>query len=174
MLQALQPYAAIVALAACALAAIGLIWLIVLSRRVRTVTPHLRRLVRDLEGRSAAEVLAAHLGNMDLILRRASEVNVRAQELSQRQRYSVQKVAFRRFNAKPDIGGELSFALALLDEQDNGVLLTSIYHIEESRIYGRKITGGQATAPLLPEEQAALTEALRVRAPTEGSAEQIL
>ncbi len=161
MLPALQPYAALLALGGCALGVVALIWLAVLRRRVRTVTPHMRLLVRNLEGKSGAEVLEAHLANMDLILRRASEMNVQAEDIARRQRYSIQRVGFRRFNAKPDIGGELSFALALLDEEDNGVLLTSIYHIEEARVYGRAIAGGRATAPLLPEEEAALEEALR-------------
>ena len=165
MLQLLQSQSGPLAAAACLLSLILLIWVVVLSRRLRTVTPHMRHLVRDMEGRSPAEVLQQHLANMELMTRRASEIKLLGEDLARRQHYSVQKVGFVRFDAEKELGGELSFSLALLDEKDDGVLLTSIYRLEECRIYAKAVRAGQADKATSPEEKTALERALQPQQP---------
>jgi hypothetical protein len=65
-----------------------------------------------------------------------------------------------RFNAFDDIGGEQSFAVALLDANGNGVVLSSLYGRQDSRLYAKTIAGGEPDRPLSSEEKRALDQAL--------------
>ena len=73
---------------------------------------------------------------------------------------SVQKVGFLRFNPFQDTGGDNSFALALLDRENNGVILSSFYTREGVRIYAKQIENGASRQALSDEEKKVLEEAL--------------
>ena len=66
---------------------------------------------------------------------------------------SIQKVGIIRYNAYKDTGSDLSFTLALLDENNNGVVLNGIYSREMSNIYAKPIENGKSTYTLSDEEQ---------------------
>ena len=57
---------------------------------------------------------------------------------------SVRNVALLRYDAFEDVGGRLSFSCALLDDQGNGVVLTSINGRQETRVYAKPVTQGPA------------------------------
>jgi hypothetical protein len=65
-----------------------------------------------------------------------------------------------RFNSGSNDGGNLSFALALLDGQQTGLIMTSLHGREHNRIYCKAVKEGQPVQPLNDEEQQALIEAL--------------
>ena len=52
---------------------------------------------------------------------------------------ALQNVGFVRFNAFPDVGSELSYALAVVDERGNGFIVSSIYSREEVRTYAKAV-----------------------------------
>ena len=69
---------------------------------------------------------------------------------------SLQRVGFVRFNAFPDVGSELSYALAVLDGQGNGFLISSIYSREEVRTYAKAIRSFSTDKELSDEERRAV------------------
>ena len=69
---------------------------------------------------------------------------------------SLQRVGFVRFNAFPDVGSELSYALAVVDGQGSGFLVSSIYSREEVRTYAKAIRGYTADKELSDEERRAI------------------
>lgn len=73
---------------------------------------------------------------------------------------SVQKIGFLRFNPFSDTGGDNSFVLALLDRNNNGVLITSLYLREKMRLYAKKVEDGQTQQQLSVEEEKVLKEAI--------------
>lgn len=73
---------------------------------------------------------------------------------------AVQKVAFRRFNPFENTGGDQSFTLVLLDRDNNGVIVSSLYAREGVRVYGKEVDGGKAKQLLSDEEQSLLQEAV--------------
>jgi len=94
------------------------------------------------------------------------EIKAICQELTQLQSSNkrklaktIQHVGFYRYNAFPDTGGELSFSLALLNEQQEGFVLTSLYSRQEARVYAKEIHKG-SLARLSPEEQEAIRRAI--------------
>lgn len=69
----------------------------------------------------------------------------------------LHKSSLVRFNPFRDIGGDQSFSLALLDGDDNGVVISSLYSRDGVRIYSKSIQAGQSVKyPLTDEEKQAI------------------
>jgi Protein of unknown function (DUF4446) len=68
-----------------------------------------------------------------------------------------------RYDAYNEMSGRQSSSIALLDEHRNGVVLSSILHREQARLYAKSVTAGRSEIDLSPEEQAAVDAALAAR-----------
>lgn len=64
-----------------------------------------------------------------------------------------------RYDAYDEMGGQLSWSLALLDDGGDGVVVTSIHGRSEARTYARSVSGWTSEHPLSEEETVALTRA---------------
>jgi hypothetical protein len=71
-------------------------------------------------------------------------------------RSALRHVAVVRYDAFGDMGGHLSWSLALLDDAGDGVVLTSIHGRSDSRTYAKNVSGWTATQQLSPEETEAI------------------
>jgi len=74
-------------------------------------------------------------------------------------RTEVPRIGFVRYNAFSDVGSDLSYALALLSRDGDGVVLSSIYSREDTRTYGKAVTGFKPAADSSDEELAAIEKA---------------
>ncbi len=72
----------------------------------------------------------------------------------------IQKIGIVRYNAFQDTGSDLSFALALLDEKNNGVVLNGIYSREMSNIYAKPVENGKSKYTISEEENLAIEKAI--------------
>ncbi|HEX6488672.1 MAG TPA: DUF4446 family protein [Candidatus Dormibacteraeota bacterium] len=72
---------------------------------------------------------------------------------------AIQRVGVVRFNPYHDTGGEYSFAVALLDEAGGGLLLTGLYHRDQSRVYAKEIRAWTSEHELMDEEREAIEKA---------------
>lgn len=68
----------------------------------------------------------------------------------------IDRVALLRYKAFPDVGGDLSFSLALLNQRGSGLVLTGIHGRSETRIYAKGVESFQSSHPLSEEEQQAI------------------
>jgi hypothetical protein len=78
-------------------------------------------------------------------------------------RRGLRRVGLVRYDALADMGGRMSFSVALLDDNANGVMISAINGRTESRCYGKTITAGTAEQDLSPEEKDAIARALAPR-----------
>jgi hypothetical protein len=69
---------------------------------------------------------------------------------------ALRHVAVVRYDAFGDMGGHLSWSLALLDDGGDGVVLTSIHGRSDSRTYAKNVNGWSASQQLSPEEEEAI------------------
>ena len=76
-------------------------------------------------------------------------------------RDALRHLAVVRYDAFGDMGGHLSWSLALLDDGGHGVVLTSIHGRSEARTYAKSITGWTCEQQLSPEEVEAIDHARR-------------
>ena len=93
--------------------------------------------------------------NRRAISRVAQQLNETQAEVAS----SLRHLAVVRFNALSDLGGRFSFALALLDDAANGVVLTSIQGHQQGRMYAKAVFEGTCDSPLSPEETEAINNA---------------
>jgi Protein of unknown function (DUF4446) len=110
---------------------------------------------------------AASLENVIYSLKQELK-NSRAQEdalgkalmdLKSKTAFAIQRVGLVRFNPFNDGGGNFSFTLALLDDYNSGVIITSMYGREQNRIYTKKIEQGKCDIKLTEEEEQAISRA---------------
>jgi enoyl reductase-like protein len=73
---------------------------------------------------------------------------------------SIKRVGLVKFNSFADEGGNLSFALALLDSQNSGVVVTSMHGRQQNRIYAKAVHHSVGEVPLNEEEQKAVMQAV--------------
>ncbi len=80
-------------------------------------------------------------------------------ELERSLKRDLHRVGFLRYNSFDDVGSDLSFSLALLNDSGDGVLVTSIYSREETRTYGKAVRKFVPQQGASKEEQSAIAMA---------------
>jgi hypothetical protein len=81
------------------------------------------------------------------------------EELQKSATKSLQNVGFLRFNAFPDMGSDLSFTLALLNNNKDGIVLCCLVGRDDCRLYAKPVVAGRSTYPLSEEEQVVIRQA---------------
>lgn len=84
------------------------------------------------------------------------KISQELENLKKECKLAVQKIGIVRFNPFSDVGGDQSFSIALLDGNDNGVVITSLYNRENNRVYGKPIQNGCSEYLLSDEEKKAI------------------
>jgi hypothetical protein len=139
-----------------------LVWLLQLSRKVAALSAAYRQFMQGRDGASLEGVLASlnrdMAGAQDLI----EADRDRLREVEAVLDTAVRGVGVVRFNAFQDTGSDLSFAVALLDAGENGLVVSSIYGREESRTYAKPVREGKSPYQLSGEEQEAIRRAKAV------------
>lgn len=155
-----DPYlgAIVVALGVACLAL--LLAVLVLVRRTSRLGRRLQGVTRGADGRSLEAILDAHLDKVYAVSRELDELAARSAVLEATQRRAVQRVSLVRFNPFEDTGGNQSFAVALLDAQGDGFVMSSLHARALTRVYAKAVAGGRAEAALSDEESVALRQAL--------------
>ncbi len=143
--------------ALCALGiAVGALSMAVKGRR------RMNRLLIGKAGQSLEENVAAVLEQGQ----RWKQVEVHMESVVEQQRSCLSRTGLVRFNPFDDTGADLSFSLALLSDDYDGVVLTSLWGRDEVRIYAKPIRGGTSTYPLSREERQAIDLAETRRMPS--------
>ncbi len=93
------------------------------------------------------------------LARRAERAESRLRELDALSRTDVSGIGFVRYDAFDDTGSELSYALALLNREGDGVVLSSIYSRADTRTFGKAVERYTPRANASAEELAAIAQA---------------
>lgn len=81
-------------------------------------------------------------------------------EIFSKQKYNFQKMGLVKYDAFKEMGGKLSFALVLLDENNNGILLNSVHSSDGCYSYTKRIKNGISAIDLSNEEKVAVERAM--------------
>lgn len=111
-------------------------------------------------------VLGRHGAELTEIREDLATIHGNTEHLRELLRRSVSRVGVVRYDAFEDMGGELSFSAALLDEHGDGIVVSAINGRSETRAYGKPVTGGTGEHHLSHEESEALAAAIERRAPS--------
>lgn len=91
------------------------------------------------------------------------KISKELENLKRESKLSVQKVGVVRFNPFKNLGGNQSFSVALLDGNNDGIVITSFYNKNGSRIFGKPIKKGRSHHILSEEEKKAIETAKKTR-----------
>lgn len=81
------------------------------------------------------------------------------ENLKKEGKLSIQKVGIVRYNPFSEVGGDQSFSIALLDGNNDGVVVTSLYSREGNRVYGKPVKSGISEYSLSNEEKKTIEKA---------------
>jgi hypothetical protein len=177
MLATLTDTKGIVALAAALAAVIALVCcaaLLVSLRRLRKA----QRLVLGEHGQQDLAAHAARLHEAFEALRAyvddvAVRLDGRLAGVESALRGTIAHRSLVRYDAYNELSGHQSVSIALLDDERSGIVLTSIHHRDQARVYAKQVTGGQGELELSPEEAEAVRVALSSpAAPAEPTGQQ--
>jgi hypothetical protein len=157
----------IVALAAGGVAVVALLLALVLAFKLRS----LRRAQRIVLGDSGAQDIAAHATALqrsfaDLhayVEDVTAALHGRMEEAERRLDGALAHRSLVRYDAYNEMSGRQSTTIALLDASRSGVVLSSIHHREQARLYAKQVVDGRPELELSPEENEAVRLALSPR-----------
>ena len=112
------------------------------------------------EGKVVDDILNDYIERILVIENRLNEMDYSNKIMEYNMSRCIQKIGIVRYNAYRDTRSELSFALALLDNNNNGVILNGIYATDVSNIYAKPVKNGVCKYPLQDEEKEALKNAI--------------
>jgi uncharacterized protein YlxW (UPF0749 family) len=140
-----------------ALLALLLVFVAILAQR------RLRRTLRVTRGARGNELLLAlreHGDDLDVLETAVIDLQARVAAAEDDLALCTRRVAMVHYDAFPDMGGKLSFSLAMLDEQGDGVVLSIINGRSETRVWGKQVIAGSSRQRLSDEESKVLEQAL--------------
>ena len=145
------------------IAVILLALLINLYMKVSYMKKRYRKMMTGVDGANLERLLIGHIDEVKQVVEENRRIDAENQRISALLQRAITRVGVVRFRAFDDMGSDLSYAVALLDAENNGVILSSIFGREDSRSYVKPIEKGTSTYTLTDEEQQALQKAMGVR-----------
>lgn len=99
----------------------------------------------------------------DSLVLQLAEAFLRIEALEEIAKKSFQKSAIVKFNPFNETGGNQSFVIALLDKEDNGLVISSLFVHEGNRVYTKAIKNGKSAILLSQEEMEAVEKAINTK-----------
>ncbi len=90
-----------------------------------------------------------------------NEILKKINVLEESSQVSFQKIGIKRFNPFGNVGGDQSFVLSLLDKQNNGFIISSLYTREGNRVYAKPLKKGKSKYPLSKEEEKIISQVIK-------------
>lgn len=137
------------------------IFQITLSIRITKQKKRLNKFMEGEDAKSLEEIVKSRLDEIDNIKVGTVSVEKRVKVLEETMLTVYRKSAIVKYDAFKEMGGKLSFVLALLNENNNGFIINSMHSSREGCFtYVKEIIGGESFITLADEEKQALSEAI--------------
>ncbi len=134
-----------------AVAAVLFIWIVVLELR-------LRRLLRGKNGADLEDLIKKINEDLDNVIKAKAELRQDIEKMRERMRHHVRGIKTVRFNPFKDSGSNQSFATALINDNGDGVVISSIYSRDRVGIYAKPLTALKSDYELSEEEKLAISQ----------------
>ena len=141
--------------------AVGLVVaIVILLRRVARLSSRLDALTRGSDEGSLEAILGSHIERVRQVVRDVEKVAGRTTALEADIKLSLGRIGLVRYNPFEETGGNQSFALAVIDANGDGFVVSSLHARQATRVYGKAVNRGAAETALSDEESEALRQAL--------------
>lgn len=156
----LKGYELFIILALIILIVILFITIIVAFSSISRLEKKYRKLMRGVNNKNLEELVTSYLDNIDIAKSKVEQTEKICENLEEKMKNCIQKISVIRYKAFEDVGSDLSFSIALLDEKNDGVILTGIYSRNESTTYAKPIDSGISRYDLSEEEKSVLNKSM--------------
>ena len=137
-----------------------IILVIVLFNSLSSMEKRYRKIMRGTNPKNLEELVISYLDKVDDAKNSAEGIKEKFNEIDSRLKGCMQHVSIIRYKAFENVGSDLSFSIALLDDNNDGVILTGIYGRNDSTTYAKPIDNGISRYDLSEEEKHVLKEAI--------------
>ena len=135
--------------------------IIISNARINRINKNNKEFMKKLgTGKDITEDLNNYMDRIIDLEAGISETHTYCRQLDNKIKECIQKIGIVRYNAYSDAGNDLSFAVAMLDDKNNGIVFNGIYSREMSNIYAKPIVDGKSKYNLAEEENEALKKAI--------------
>lgn len=135
------------------------IWLLTLAAKLKKVRKQFRQLTNGTTRENLESILERHLTLLESAKSEHQELSAQVGEMKDLLQSKKGNVGVVRFNAFDYEGSDLSFSIAVIDDFENGFVITGIYGRENSRIYAKPLEQGKSKYHLTEEEMEAIAKA---------------
>lgn len=140
------------------------IWMVILTYLFLKSLGNYNRLTKNVSEKTLSEVLSEFLEQSKATQLELNTVRSEIAKVKKDGLKNIQKMGLVRFNPFADTGGDQSFTLALLDGNDDGMILTSLYSRNTMRWYVKTVHRSKGVEhDLSKEEQEAVKKAARMK-----------
>lgn len=139
---------------------IVLIYMIKISMKMSRFIKKYKMFMRGMDGASLERAFAARFNQMDLLEENSRNHMEEIRKIKEVQNITLNKVAIVKYDAFKEMGGKLSFALAMLDKENNGFVMNAIHSSDGCYTYVKEIVKGESYVVLGEEEKEALRQAV--------------
>lgn len=136
------------------------LWLAVLTGLIKRLLKQRRKLAKAVKEDNLAEVISSCLRDIEKLEDQINSLGEGQLRTAEGLKGVIQRVGVVRYDAFGDIGGQLSYSVALLNQYGDGVVVTSLNGRRESRGYGKPVEKGKSRYDLSKEEKEAIAKAL--------------
>ncbi len=153
----------IVALAAAGVGVVALLWVIVLAVKLRRVRAAQKTVLGEGQAdlvAHAAQIQEAFVQLRDWVEETATGLEERMATAQERIDGCVAYTSLVRYDAMGEMSGQQSSTMALLDARRTGVVVSSILHRDQARVYVKQVREGESELELSPEELQAIEAAM--------------
>ena len=131
------------------------------SSKLRKINKNYKTFMKKIgNGNNIDEMLKEYIQKVEEVDEKSKALNLYCNKLEENISLCIRKVGMVRYSAFRDTGSDLSFALALLNDNNDGVILNGIYSREMSNIYAKQVYSGKTNNKLSEEERRALEIAI--------------
>ena len=139
-----------------------LIYIIVTNLKIKKLTNKYEVFMSGKDGKSAENVIAKRFSQVDELIARDAKKDVMLKEIQENLLTVYQKVGIVKYDAFNEMGGKLSFSLAMLDKENTGFVLNAMHSREGCYTYIKEIIKGESYIVLGEEEKIAVEKAINV------------
>lgn len=135
------------------------VWLVSLTLRQNRLLKRGRELFSDSKKGDVYELVNDYLVKVRKVESEENGIKNDLKEVLSLVKNSFQKIGVVRYNPFKEVGGDLSFSVALLDFNDSGIVITNIHSREGDRVYAKSVKNGESEHNLSAEEKEAIKKA---------------
>lgn len=138
------------------------VYSIIINSKLKKITEKYERFMKGKDMESMEELVMTRFDEIDSMLENTNHNMEDIKTLFEDMKMTVQKTGIVKYDAFNEMGGKLSFALAMLNGNNSGFVLNAMHSREGCYTYIKEIIDGKSYIPLGGEEQEALNQAMEI------------